>query len=400
MSSVAGQLHAGMKYPMRAAPKTNLEFLDGLRGLAAAFVMIGHARWLLWEGYNEGFMTHPERYSFLGKMMVYTLSFFRYGHQAVLFFFVLSGFVIHLKYSIALKKNKDLSFDLGNYIVRRLRRIYPAFIFALLLTWILDSTGAISGFTIYVHQTPNALINTNITNDHSLPNLFGNLFFLQGGRVGTWGTNGPLWSLKFEWWFYILYPVLFLVNRRSVTASAILVILISFSTLFIRFPEMSFAISVLQYLLCWWLGGILADIYTGRIVIKYSWLAGLTLIIPLLIVFEKKINNAFLDTGWAIGFFGLLSAMFYLREKGFRHKWLGRIKWLGDSSYTLYIIHFPVLVLFNGIILHYTGNKMPGTLVFVFAGIFFCLTLAWLLHFLTEKPFTRKREVIKPALGA
>src|SRR5665213_1414486 len=32
-----------------------LQFLDGLRGLAALYVMVGHARWLLWEGYREGF---------------------------------------------------------------------------------------------------------------------------------------------------------------------------------------------------------------------------------------------------------------------------------------------------------------------------------------------------------
>ena len=36
----------------------NLVFLDGLRGLAALYVMVGHARWVLREGYSEGFLKH------------------------------------------------------------------------------------------------------------------------------------------------------------------------------------------------------------------------------------------------------------------------------------------------------------------------------------------------------
>ena len=81
----------------------DLRFLDGLRGLAALYVMIGHARWLLWEGYSEGYLQHPDSYSQAGKALVYFFSIFRYGREAVLFFFVLSGFVIHLRYARKLK---------------------------------------------------------------------------------------------------------------------------------------------------------------------------------------------------------------------------------------------------------------------------------------------------------
>src|SRR5438552_18554076 len=82
--------------------RLNLQFVDGLRGLAALYVMVGHARWLLWEGYSEGFLKHPQDYSIFNKALVYLFSLFKYGHEAVLFFFVISGFVIHLRYAQAL----------------------------------------------------------------------------------------------------------------------------------------------------------------------------------------------------------------------------------------------------------------------------------------------------------
>src|ERR1700733_11516002 len=78
-------------------------FLDGLRGLAALYVVLGHARLLLWEGYSSGYALHPASYSKLQKLLVYAFSSVAFGHEAVLFFFVLSGLVIHLRYSRHLK---------------------------------------------------------------------------------------------------------------------------------------------------------------------------------------------------------------------------------------------------------------------------------------------------------
>lgn len=108
-------------------PKTEnggLLFLDGLRGLAAFYVMVGHARWLLWEGYSEGFQKHPASYSTLNKALMYFLSLFRYGHEAVLFFFVLSGFVIHLRYARRMaEQGMAAKFDWAAFVWRRARRL-------------------------------------------------------------------------------------------------------------------------------------------------------------------------------------------------------------------------------------------------------------------------------------
>src|SRR5256885_1260576 len=103
-----------------------LRFLDGLRGLAAVYVMVGHVRWLLWEGYLDGYTKHPELYPLPAKILVYFFLLFSFGHQAVLLFFVLSGFLIHLRYARQLKENPTSArFDWRSYLFRRAKRLYP-----------------------------------------------------------------------------------------------------------------------------------------------------------------------------------------------------------------------------------------------------------------------------------
>ena len=72
----------------------NLRALDALRGLLAVYVLAGHARWLLWTGHREWLASAPAAWELpLG----YSSAMLRYGHEAVMVFFVLSGFFIHLR---------------------------------------------------------------------------------------------------------------------------------------------------------------------------------------------------------------------------------------------------------------------------------------------------------------
>ncbi len=379
----------------QVAAGSNLFFLDALRGIAALVVMIGHARWLLWEGYSEGYLKHPDQYSVFEKVLVYFFAAFKYGHQSVLFFFVLSGFVIHLKYSKSLLKNPAATFNLRDYLYRRIKRIYPPFLFVVGVTFLLDSIGGSLGYSIYSHQTPNALINANITPNHSWGNLIGNLFFWKGPGVDVWGSNTPLWSLKFEWWFYMIYPLLFLLNRKSVLISGLLVALIFITATIIPIPSaIEFIQSVLEYLLFWWFGALLADIYTGRAKIPYLYLSAFIIILPVMIVYgDNHVKNDMMADGlWALGFFGLLNVFFYLQQKGIMFTPLKRLKWLGDCSYTLYIIHFPILVFLNGVILHASGNYMPKSFIYLVLAVPLIILISYLVHFIVEKPFTTSRK--------
>ncbi len=133
-----------------AFKKLDLSFLDGVRGSSAVFVLISHTRWLLWEGYSNGYIYHPQLYNQFDKFLMYFLTFFRYGRAAVMLFFVLSGFVIHLRYSAKLSENPaTFKFDWIDYVFRRAKRIYPPLIFALILTFCIDNLGQYFHFPIY-----------------------------------------------------------------------------------------------------------------------------------------------------------------------------------------------------------------------------------------------------------
>ncbi len=376
---------------MQANKKNDLLFLDTLRGLAAIYVMIGHARWLLWEGYSEGFVKHPEQYSKFNKCLAYGFSFFKYGHEVVLFFFVLSGFVIHLKYAKSLSLTGETSFHYGDYLLRRARRIYPPFLLAILITWILDLIGRHYGFAIYNGTTAYQLINDNIGNKSlSFSTLLGNLAFLFPNYFPLFGTNTPTWSLKYEWWFYMLYPLFLLGCRKnSGIATVVLVLLFIASFWPAAWPEKLLS-DIFSYMLCWWLGVLLAEVYTGRIKVKFNLLSFLLLAFLICPLFFQKIEPLY-NLSLALGFTGLLALCFFLLQRNVSFYWLEKLHFTGSFSYTLYIIHFPILTFISGYLMYTNKNTLPMHFGYVAAGIVLTIGLAYVFHFITEIPFLSKR---------
>lgn len=386
---------------LKRESKDDLRFLDGLRGLAALYVAIGHARWLLWEGYAEGFLRHPQQYSVFGKLLVYASALFRYGHEAVLFFFVLSGFVIHLRYAKQLNlDNRETSFDWRSYVWRRAKRLYPPLIFALALTWALDVYGARLGYPIYFQATPSPLINQNVVVHHDWLTGLGNLAFLMNSYVPAWGTDGPLWSLKFEWWFYMIYPVFWWLSKKSIRVATVLMVGLWLASFVPALWPASLLREVFSMMLAWWFGVLLADIFAGRLRWSFARLAPLILFITFLPFIN--LNPIISDILWGLGFTGLIAVCFaFHRKDGLILSMLGILKPLGDMSYTLYVIHFPILVLISGYVMSRTQNhQMPSHFGWAASGILLCLLVAYLAHWIVEAPFVKpyyaSRNLVTP----
>jgi peptidoglycan/LPS O-acetylase OafA/YrhL len=150
--------------------------IEGLRGFAATYVFLGHL--------VLGQFTQPTSW----------LLIFRLGQEAVMLFFLVSGFVI--MFSMETAANKSV----WAYLRRRFFRIYPIFLLALALGYALSKDSA-----------------------RDVPTLLGNLFMLQDfsdGKPGvlfsTFAGNLPLWSLSYEWWFYLAFiPLYWVVPRAS-----------------------------------------------------------------------------------------------------------------------------------------------------------------------------------------
>lgn len=264
-------------------------------------------------------------------------------------------------------------------------------LFALALTFFCDKITEQISATIYTRTTPIDLINRNISFDHDLTTLAGNLLFVQETYVPVFGSNGPLWSLKYEWWFYMLYPLLLLVNRKNVVYSLLMIAVLSALSLVGWSWGIKLLDEVLAYLICWWLGCFCADIYAGRVKIPL-WMFFLACCCLFAIPLTTRLflhNNILKDIIISIGFWGLLGVLLEYSKRGVRFGLLTRMKLLGDFSYSLYVIHVPLLVLANGVLLNYTGNRMPQTMLFVWLSIPLMLVIAYLVHLGVEKPFTR-----------
>ncbi|MDR0605993.1 MAG: acyltransferase family protein, partial [Bacteroidales bacterium] len=114
----------------------------------------------------------------------------RLGHEAVLAFFVLSGFLVGGK---VIQRLKEGTFDVKSYTIDRSVRIFLPLICALLLIVVVN---LIMGEPVNFLQ------------------LIGNLFSLQGIFVSS--ATAPLWSLAYEVWFYVLIGCLaVLINNKN-----------------------------------------------------------------------------------------------------------------------------------------------------------------------------------------
>ncbi|HMJ91091.1 MAG TPA: acyltransferase family protein, partial [Candidatus Acidoferrum sp.] len=183
----------------------NLRSLDVLRGLLAIYVVFTHARWLLWQG-HPAFMAQP--HAVWEKALAYASGVFKYGHLAVMVFFALSGFFIHLRMAEKLA-NGDPSPQLGaaEYLRRRAWRVLPPYYFALLFTLVLDLIGRAYYPTLYGAATPDVFTNELFAlKGYDAASVLPAVLLLPRSLGLYFGSNGPLWSLAFEMVYYLAYP--------------------------------------------------------------------------------------------------------------------------------------------------------------------------------------------------
>lgn len=152
-----------------------MPWLDWLRFAAAMAVLFSHVRARVWVEYAG---LEP---SSQGAITQIFFLLTRLGHESVLIFFVLSGFLVGGRGAERLSRG---TFDWRDYAVDRATRVFVPLIPAVLFTV----------FVMFMYGSPPTLIS-----------VIGNTFLLQGVLVDTLDGNGPLWSLSYEGWFYIIF---------------------------------------------------------------------------------------------------------------------------------------------------------------------------------------------------
>lgn len=207
--------------------------LEALRGAAAFYVMLGH--------------TFSNRLIVGGKDLSVLLDF---GQEAVILFFVLSGFVIQYSFD----RSKDKSFRL--FFSKRFLRIYIPLLIVFLVNYIIVC------FQKEYLFMPDWL------------ELGGNIFMLQDAGAlkpnvvcSFFLGNSPLWSLSYEWWFYMLF--FFVATKYRNRASIIIYTLGIFAAAsYLIYPN--FINRILMYMSIWWVGADMARLYLNKIEISFK----------------------------------------------------------------------------------------------------------------------------------
>lgn len=183
----------------RLSPVASIH-LDAIRGGAALLVAASHVRLLFlrsWTSLDDGWHT-PVLAAF------YSLT--ALGHQAVVVFFVLSGFLVG---GATIRAVQSGRWSMAEYVAARAARLYTVVVPALALTLVADTIAhALPGGAAWFTQPIASFSDTPIAERSGVWTLLGNLAFLQTITVPAFGSNMALWSLANEFWYYVAFPPL------------------------------------------------------------------------------------------------------------------------------------------------------------------------------------------------
>ncbi|WP_411846132.1 acyltransferase [Roseibacillus persicicus] len=363
--------------------KKKLIWFDFLRGISALLVCVSHIRNMIFLE-----LSAVEDPNMLTKLFYFVTGL---GHQSVIVFFVLSGYFVGG--SVLKKKN---NFSWGDYTFSRLSRLWVVLIPALLLT--------VSCDLITLQITPD-IINGGINKSwHSGPSFSdpwvvnikvfaANIFFLQSILFPVFGTNGPLWSLAYEFWFYALFPLILsvfgIIASKGLCKKCLLFLILAFILLML--PKLAISGFIV------WLLGVLVCSFP----IKKWKLKSLALTV-FLVLFSSGIclskvflkNDIISDLALA---FSLLPIIWFLRDNDVdENSAVGKFS-IGTSaiSFTLYVTHFPVATLLAAAFLK--GKQMQPS-ISSYAIFIFVTILAILVSIVMWWCFERNTMKVKKTL--
>lgn len=321
-----------------ADTKAHYALLDGLRGVAALLVIVYH----IFEGY-----------AFAGGGLIET---FNHGYLAVDFFFILSGFVIGYAYDDRWGQNLTMK----DFFKRRLIRLHPMVIL-----------GAVLGVATYCIQGCVQWDGTHVALSMVMISLLCAMCFIPAvpgigyevrGNGEMFPLNGPSWSLFFEYIGNILYALF--IRRLSTPVLAVLVAVLgvgyaSFALLDVSgygsmgvgwtLDAVNFSGGLLRMLFPFSMGMLLSRRFKPFRVRGAFWLASIILValfaVPYLPGMEPFCLNGLFETICVAFVFPVLV---WLGASGTttNKRSTAVCKFLGDISYPVYMVHYPIMYLF------------------------------------------------------
>lgn len=305
---------------------------------------------------------------------------FSFGSAGVEFFFVLSGFIIFAAHRGDIGRPDRIS----GYTRKRLLRIFPTYWLVFLPVFFI------------------ALLTPSLRNGvpHDLSTLLQSLLLVPQDKAVVGGTGSPVlvvaWTLQYEMFFYLFFGLMVL-SRRLALLAGLAVVGVYVARVALGTDQLPFPASFIaqDYTLLFGMGMFVSWLVVARKDFAHQKpgqfiVLGLAvfLLAAMDVVFKTEVFEAVRTLVFGLAasliIFGLVVA-----EDGGKtylgHKWL---QLLGDSSYALYLIHFPLISVLCkvAIALHLQTFGLVGAIVSFVAIFVACLAISVLFHLWVERP--------------
>ena len=335
-----------MREIAKPADQRRYAVLDAMRFVLALWVTIGHYEMFpLFAGVNEA--------TPIGRFLVRAWQSTVFGTPAVIVFFVISGFCIHLPY------RGDAELNIGKYYLRRYTRI------------LIPVAGAVCVYR-----------------------FVGQRFVFWGEHSILW--QSPLWSLLCEEMYYAVYPLLRRIRRviswpRVILAAFVVSVGVAATRVHaVSWHDLGALKTAVILLPVWLLGCLLAEevealpalgdnawwrIWAWRVAAWFaSWVA------------EMLHFKAHVSLTQTMAWFGLI-AYFWVRNEiayGKRHPPSRVLAWAGLWSYSLYLVHAQATGIWSWLRVPNVGPRLTWCGV-----ILGCLLGAYVFYLVVERPSHR-----------
>ena len=385
-------------------PRVRLDYLDGVRGVAALLVAVFHAGLIIPQGGDYGLWFED------------SLAWLWLGRGSVAVFIVLSGYCLMLP--VVRSAQGTLEGGMRGYLVRRAWRILPAYLAALIL-----SVAVLAGLSRFeTHRqgwisTMYPALDPSVLLSHAL--LVHNLH-----SDWCFKINSPMWSVAVEWQIYFLFPLILIpVWRRFGSIAAVIVGYVMGIVPVYLFDSLSFGAP--------WLIGLFAmgmaaaalsdprrpQPVRSRHDVGWGWFAGFVFTGW---AYAGGNGYGYADpgvgplAGWKWGATvdsvvgaGTLALLVHCTQSlsasgsGMR-SWAVALfeskpaMWLGRFSYSLYLIHAVVLVSIEALIMRRVFPSRTHAVMISFGlGIPLALGVSYAFYLAFERPFLRRRTAAR-----
>ncbi len=355
-------------------------YLDFLRLMTAMVVFLMHASYPRFTG---------------GLPMLGNLKYL--GNDGVMVFFVLSGFVI--AYVTDRKESRVVDYGLS-----RLARLYSVALPAVVLTIILDYIGSSISYNVYDGwwfecDNPIWRITANL--------LFINELWFSSVRLFS---NGPFWSLGYEFWYYVIFGAAFYFEGRKRVFFVLAAMLLVGPKIVLLFPVWLLGVGAYRITIAATVGEALGWLLFAGSIAGYAAFQTIDGPRALLAWSTANLDFGFFGTGqkwsFAASFLnsyvvGILAAAHFIGFAAVSHRFTrillpisGHIHYCAGFTFSIYLFHYPLLQFLTAATAGMADRGGRNAVI-----VFGTLAVVHALGTVTEKRKTEFKRIIITAYG-